>query len=229
MNDTRTHYAGGQEHENEPVPGLPASLPAGERILWQGSPRFAAMATQAFHVRKVAVYFALLIGVRGALALADGMSPVAALGHALWLLPLAAGGIGLLMLLAWLVGRSTLYTITTKRVVLRYGVALPMSINVPFAIIESAGLRVRDDGTGELTLALGGADRIAYLHLWPHARPWALKQPQPMLRGIEQPQAVAALLAAALAGEPLPQWAEANPAARPGSAGGAGTLVPAGF
>jgi hypothetical protein len=24
--------------------------------------------------------------------------------------------------------------------------------------------------------------RIAYLHLWPHARPWKLAAPQPMLR-----------------------------------------------
>lgn len=224
MNETRTHYAGGQEHENEPVPGLPGALPAGERILWQGAPRFASLAAQAFHVRKITVYFALMIVARGALALGDGMTGSQAVVHALWAVPLAAGGIGLLLLLAWLVGRSTLYTITTKRVVLRYGVALPMSINVPFAIIESAGLRVRADGSGELTLALGGADRIAYLHLWPHARPWALKQPQPMLRGIEEPQAVAALLAAALAGEPLPQRAAPRLAANPGN----GTLVHAG-
>jgi hypothetical protein len=26
--------------------------------------------------------------------------------------------------------------------------------------------------------------RIAYLHLWPHARPWQLKRPQPLLRAL---------------------------------------------
>lgn len=228
MSRQRTVYASGQEHENEPVPGLPAHLPQGERILWQGAPRFSALALQAFHARKVALYFALLMVWRGASALSDGDSAVAAITHALWLLPLASGGVGLLLLLAWLVGRSTLYTITTRRVVLRYGVALPMSINVPFGIIESAGLRRRADGSGDVTLALGGRDRIAYLHLWPHARPWALKQPQPMLRGLEQPEAVAALLAAALAGTPLPQAADMPTSVQPTTAG-SGTLAPAGF
>ena len=228
MSDDRTYYAGGQEHENEPVPGLPGELPAGERMLWQGAPRFSSLAAQVFHVRKVAVYFVLLMAARGALGLADGMAPLAALGHALWLLPLAAAGLGLLLLLAWLVQRSTLYTITTRRVVLRYGVALPMSINVPFTIIESAGLRVHADGSGELTLALGGNDRIAYLHLWPHARPWALKRPQPMLRGVESPQKVAELLAAALAGTPLPMRAEVA-APRPAAGTAGGTFSPAGI
>lgn len=198
MNST---YASAQEHEHEPVPGLPAELPRGERLLWQGAPRFGALALRAFHARKVAAYFALLMAWRGASALADGDSAAAALSHALWIAPLALCGVGLLLLLAWLSARSTLYTLTTKRIVLRFGVALPMTVNVPFAIIESAGLRRWRDGTGDLPLKLGGTDRIAWLHLWPHARPWSLARPEPMLRGIAQPEAVVRLLAGALAGE----------------------------
>ncbi|MEM9472422.1 MAG: PH domain-containing protein, partial [Pseudomonadota bacterium] len=35
----------------EPIPGLPALPPAGEKILWQGRPSRNAMAVQFFHVR----------------------------------------------------------------------------------------------------------------------------------------------------------------------------------
>ena len=52
------------EYENEPIPGLPGRLPPGERILWQGSPEWRALARTAFHTRLVAGYFAALVGGR---------------------------------------------------------------------------------------------------------------------------------------------------------------------
>ena len=210
----KQRYADGGEHEHEPVPGLPAELPPGERMLWQGSPTFAALALRAFHIRKVAVYFALVLVWRFVESLGDGAGVIAALGHALWLLPLALLGLGLLAGMAWHGVRTTIYTITTRRVVMRFGLALPMTVNIPFTIVESAGLRHWRDGTGDLTLALGGSGRIAWLHLWPHARPWMLKRPQPMLRGLARPDAVAQLLTDALAGTPdLKALAPQQPAA----------------
>ena len=62
----------GHEHELEPQYGLPERLPASEKLLWQGSPDFAAVALQVFHLRKVAIYFALMLAWRGATVLADG-------------------------------------------------------------------------------------------------------------------------------------------------------------
>ena len=53
----------GHEHELEPQFGLPEPLPQGERILWQGSPDFAALARSAFHVRMLAVYFLVLLAL----------------------------------------------------------------------------------------------------------------------------------------------------------------------
>jgi Bacterial PH domain len=210
----RTAYAGGQEHEHEPVPGLPAELPADERMLWQGSPSFTSLALRAFHVRKVALYFLALMLWRGASALADGDTARLAAAHALWLLPMALIAVGLLSAMAWHASRGTLYTLTTRRIVMRFGLALPMSVNIPFRIVETAGLRCWRDGSGDLTLRIGGSDRIAYLHLWPHARPWKLARPEPMLRGVAEPQAVAALLADALAGTPdLKAMAPAAPPA----------------
>jgi hypothetical protein len=47
-------------------------------------------------------------------------------------------------------------------------------------------------------LSLAGSDRIAYLHLWPHVRPWQLKRTQPMLRALADAKTVAQTLATAL-------------------------------
>ena len=54
----------------EPIPGLPEELPEGERILWRGGPDWKSLAMHVFHVRAVAIYFALILAwkVWGALA-----------------------------------------------------------------------------------------------------------------------------------------------------------------
>ena len=49
------------EHDYEPVPGLPAPLPANEAILWQGAPDWKTLARRAMRVRLIAAWFALLI------------------------------------------------------------------------------------------------------------------------------------------------------------------------
>ena len=35
------------EFDTEPVPGLPEQLPEGERLRWQGAPKWAALAVRA--------------------------------------------------------------------------------------------------------------------------------------------------------------------------------------
>lgn len=178
------------EYENEPVPGLPAKLPPGESILWQGAPDWRALAREAFHVRAVAVYFAVLI-VWG---LAAGNVRGAAIT-----LGLAIAAIVLLHILAWLTARATLYTITERRIVMRFGVALPMCINLPMVAVSAASLNLRDDGNGDIALALTQRQRAGFLMLWPHARPWKLGAPEPMLRALPDAQSVATLLTEAMA------------------------------
>ena len=77
------------EYETEPVPGLPERLPAGERMLWQGGPRWQTLARRAFHVRKVAAYFGFLMLWRWAPVLSDTGSVAGAAVSALWLVPVA--------------------------------------------------------------------------------------------------------------------------------------------
>lgn len=186
------------EHDSEPVPGLPEKLPPGEHILWQGAPTWRSLARRVFHVRKLAAYCVLLMSWRLVADLSDGATMADAAVSVLWLLPLLPAALGLPALLAWLYSRTTLYTITNRRVVIRYGVALPMSLNIPFKIIDSAALRQYGDGTGDIPIALSGPDRIAYLHLWPHARPWRLARTEPMLRGVPDAAQVAEILGRAL-------------------------------
>lgn len=183
------------EHEFEATHGLPEALPAGETLLWQGSPDARLLAVQVLHIRKVALYFALLLVWRLASDLYDGIGLGAALLGCLVMLAPIGLGLGLIAGMAWLLARTSVYTLTSARVVMRIGVVLSITFNLPLKRIAAADLRPRS-GSGEIALALAGDDRIAYPHLWPHARPWHLRQPQPMLRAL--PQAEAAAVAAQL-------------------------------
>ena len=46
---------GMMEYEDEPVEGLPENLPEGEKIIWQGQPRVAAMAKRVFYVPQLSL------------------------------------------------------------------------------------------------------------------------------------------------------------------------------
>jgi hypothetical protein len=207
------------EHEFEPQFGLPEPLPADERMLWQGAPDWRRLALNAFHVRKLAAYFGAILGLRALFVWADG-GALAEVGKALvMLLPLALLAIVIAASLAWLASRTTVYTITDKRVVMRIGIVLNVTFNLPLTRLATAGLRLHADGSGDMPLALAGSDSIAYLHLWPHARPWRVAKPEPMLRCVPDAVAVSRLLADA--------WARANGAAAAAASRPTTTPVPA--
>jgi len=186
-------------HDHDVVRGLPGPLPSGETILWQGSPRWDSIARRVFHLRKLAIYFGLILVCREFYFMSTVASASSLAISGLWLIGVAAAAMGLLSLIAWLIGRTTIYTITNRRIVLQIGMALPMNINIPFRLVESAGLHCHADGTGDIQLSLAASDRIAYLALWPHARPWRLAQAEPLLRCVPEAAAVSQVLARALA------------------------------
>jgi hypothetical protein len=202
MSGHRHTPPGTHEHEFEAAPGLPAPLPKGEKLLWQGTPEFWPIAVRAYHVRKVAIYFAILFAWRAIAVYADTASIVKALVALAWLSPLALFALGTLLALAWMTVRTTMYTITTRRVVMRIGIVLTITFNLPLRKIVAAGLLQRADGNGDIPLLLGATDKIAWVHLWPHCRPWKLAKPEPMLRGLANVREVAQLLAKA--------WVAAN-------------------
>jgi hypothetical protein len=187
-----------KEYEYEPIRGLPEHLPPGEEMLWQGAPRWTALARRAFHVWKVALYFAVIIVWRVLADLSAGEPLAEVVTGALWVFALGVVAIGGLSLLAWAMARATVYTITSRRLVIRLGVALPMIVNFPFAQISSAQLKRHRDDTGDIPLVLAESTRTSYLLLWPHVRPWHFARPQPMLRAIPDVAKVAEILSNAL-------------------------------
>jgi hypothetical protein len=205
--------AGHDDYAVEPIRGLPEALPRDETILWQGAPQVWEMAKHVFHIRLVAAYLLGLTAWRFSVHLQAG-NMAAAVVATLSLLTISLLGLGLLVLLAWLCSRTSVYTITSKRIVMRIGVALPTAINIPFAMIGAAGLRADANGAGDISLALTGEDRLAWSNFWPHVRPWRLAKPQPMLRGIANVHAVAGLLGDALAAA-LPEGTVRAAPARP--------------
>ena len=187
----------GHHHDDfeghEPVPGLPALLPAGERLLWQGKPSGWQMAVHVMHVRKVALWFLLVAAWRWMVVANDGgtvADAVAAAGvAALW----GAAACAILALLAWVTARSAIYSITSARVVMRFGIALPVTLNVPLAQIVGADVERLGGAAGSVMLHTSEHARLSWAVLWPHARPWKLSRPQPALRAmadVSEPQAV---------------------------------------
>ena len=183
-----------QEHEFEAAPGLPEALPAGERILWQGSPDWKRLAVEALHVRSIAAYFVAMIVLQALLTWDATIGTGANLASLSIGATLAALALCLLALTAWLSASTTMYTITNRRVVMRIGIVLTLSFNLPLRCLKAAHLKPQADGFGDIALELDGEDRIAYLHLWPHARAWYLKNPQPALRCIAGAAQVGQLL-----------------------------------
>lgn len=182
------------EYEDEPVHGLPALLPEGERIVWQGSPCPVRLAKSAFHLRAVAIYFALLAAALAGSRLLSGEGVASALDAVFWTSIPAALAIGLILFLGWAYARGTVYTLTNHRLVIRTGLALTAAVDVPFAVIEGAALKSYRDGTGDIVIQTRKGDRASWIMLWPNTRPWRWRQPEPMLRVIPEASLVASLL-----------------------------------
>ncbi|MBL0923026.1 MAG: PH domain-containing protein [Sphingomonadaceae bacterium] len=173
------------EYDHEPVRGLPGALPEDEHIIWQSAPDWKHMVVSALHIRLSVLYFGLIV--------------IWAVSRGDWNTAIAVALLGTVVtamftLFAWGVSRTTVYTLTNKRVVLRIGVALNKCINLPLGEIESANLKMLTDGHGNIVLALKGMPRLGYIMLWPHVRSLRFVRPQPMLRAIPNAGNVAAML-----------------------------------
>jgi hypothetical protein len=101
-----------------------------------------------------------------------------------------------------LICSTTLYTLTDRRIVMRIGIVLNMTFNLPLKKIQGAGVHIGANGIGDIPLKLDLSTKIALFHLWPHAKPGAWANAEPMLRCISESQMVGALLSEA--------WATAN-------------------
>lgn len=193
MSDRKTKTRD-RDFDFEPVPGLPAALPPGEDIVWQGRPNAMRLAREAFKINWILGYMLAIVVWRAGGAYADGGTALM-LATALPYLALTGLGYGVVYGLAWAQARGSIYTITTARVIIKAGAALPVTYTIPFVRIATARLEVRPGGTGTIAMELTDGASISYLTLWPHLRPGFKKVTQPAFRCIDNAGAVARLLA----------------------------------
>ena len=189
----------GPSHDFEPVRGLPGLLPRGETVLWRGAPDWTLLARRAFLGGPVAVYFLAIMAWRFVDGVAVGRGVAASASHAMWLGVVGLAALAIIALMAWATAKSTVYTLTNRRLVIRTGVALTLSINVPFKKVAAASLKPLSGGRGDVTLVCGGEETFSYLLLWPHVKPWRTRRPEPTLRCIPNAAETAKRLGEALA------------------------------
>lgn len=178
----------------EPVRGLPEALPDDEHIIWQGSPNPLRLAKDALGLNWVIGYFVVLAIWRAGVSSIDYPLTVA-MGHGVPFLIAGAVTVLLLIGIATVQARSTVYTLTNKRVAMRIGAALTMTLNLPYVCIGNAQVATRKSGLGTITFELIGETRLSYLMTWPHVRPWKISRTQPAFRAIPDAARVAALFA----------------------------------
>jgi hypothetical protein len=177
---------------------FPERLPQGERVLWEGRPHWQTLARRGLHLRKLAVYLAVLLVWYVATA-STAEAPGDAALASLRMSGIAVTPLILICAYAWLSSRMTRYTITNRRVVMTIGIAMPITFNLPFTRIDAVNLKTWPGGAGDITLKLAATERLAYLVLWPHARPWRMARTEPALRCIPDAAQVSQIMARALA------------------------------
>lgn len=205
------------EHELEPIPGIPGRLPDGEVLLWQGRPGWRGIARRVMHLRLLALYFVVVAAWRAAALAAEGADATEVLTGGGFLLLLGLVPLALLGGYAWLSAKGTTYSLTSRRLIIQTGIALPITIGVPFTAIASAALARHADGTGDISVSLLPEHRVSWIALWPSTRPWRYARVEPMLRALTEPEAVATLLGRTLAGAAATPMLPV-PAAEPGHA-----------
>jgi hypothetical protein len=184
-----------RDFDFEPQPGIPAPLPAGEQILWQGSPDTATLAREAYKIRWITGYMILIALWRAGATWADG-SAGQAFATLIPYLALAAAVYGAVWLIARFQARASIYTLTSARAIMRIGAALPVTYTIPYTCVDSAFSAVSPtNGTGTLALETKGNMRLSFAILWPHVRPGQIRQPQPAFRCIPDAASVSRILA----------------------------------
>ena len=180
---------------------LAENLPDDEVLIWQGRPEANAIAIRAMYLWYVVAYLLGLVVLRtGYLIMGD--APISEWSALLaWQLLASLFIVGVIVGLSALYGKTTIYSLTTRRLILRTGAAVPIHVNFPLEQIASADLKVFSDGTGDIALKLENSDKLYWLLLWPNVRSWWVRPLQPLLRGLRDFELAASTLANAAKAE----------------------------
>ena len=193
-----------------------AALRPGEVLVWSGKPHWRTLATRVFHIGAVSMYLSALVFANALAARMQHLSAMDTLHGVAPVLALLAGGVAFVAFLAWATGRTTLYSVTNQRVVMQYGVAIEATLSLPMRLIRSVA--VSDKAIGDVLITMKPGNKISLARLWPHARPWRITQPEPMLRALPGVAPVAALIARAVAEAQSIEWQVPAPGMQPSQA-----------
>lgn len=183
------------------IRGVNEALPAGERVLWEGSPDARALARHLFYVRPISVYLSVMV----LWWVAVNVSQSGTTGFWVTLatqLILSGGVVGAALLLSRSIARGTTYAITDRRIVLNFGIVFPLTINLPLRYVQGASARQFPDKTGQIAVQLSAKEKLAWIVLFPHVRPWNFNNPEPLLRGLKDPVKVGEILREAVLNVP---------------------------
>jgi hypothetical protein len=86
-------------------------------------------------------------------------------------------------------------------VLLRHGVAVPLTMDVPFTLVDNVAFSGFPNGTGDIAITVPPQHRVGYLITWPHVRPGEFTRPQPSFRALTDGHAAADILSKALAAQ----------------------------
>jgi hypothetical protein len=111
----------------------------------------------------------------------------------------AAAPLALMTGYAWAVGRTTVYTVTNRRVLMKFGVGFSITMNVPFAKIDGAALKLAADGIGDIALDIARSERLSYIVIWPHVRSLFSGRTKPTLLALPDAERAAQIIGRALA------------------------------
>jgi hypothetical protein len=190
-------------------------------MLWQGKPRWQSVALRVLHVRKLAIYFSLLLAWYVVAKLAGGMAVRdVAIGTA-ELAGVALAPLALMTGYSWAVGRTTVYTVTNRRVLMKFGVGFSITMNVPFAKIDGAALKLAADGIGDIALDIAPSESLSYVIVWPHVRSFFSGRTKPTLLALPDAERAAQVIGRALAAS-ADMSVQASAVARAQTAGAGG-------
>ncbi len=201
------------DFDNEPIPGLPGMLPVGETIVWQGKPETNEVWVHVFKARWIAAYFAAMLGWLLVTGLYFGRGSDDIIMSLIIMAAAGAAVLGIFRAFAAGVHRTTVYTITNRRVVMRIGIALPTAFNLPFCEMESADVLKRANGSGNIALRFKPDIRLNWAVFFPHVRGLKMSRTEPQMIGLADVVTAADILALQLHADIARRHTDAMPTA----------------
>ena len=169
-------------------------IPEDEEVLWHGRPDFRRFSLSALGLRYLMLYLLIV-------SLTTFFSNFGNLSLFLFLQMMFPYIICccLAAIILVMIGISQVipivYVITSKRIIIKSGLALIFMLNVPFDKIANIDKKTFSDGCGDISFKFMGNKRIPFFAGWPSVRPWYFNNPEPTFRCIPDVDVVAFKLA----------------------------------